>query len=225
MPAIGKSATWSSLRRPSRPATARTGGGAAAASACARTSISTRSSSASSSVSALSARTRTSTGAVAPGICKPSSAMPKRGSPSPATVGKSKVSPIAPMRGVPGTGAPGSSTTFDSIEMRPPGEPSSSGWPTAPPPCLRVRNSGTCSVVCDTGAGARVSKPRPRPMRSASGCASSTVSEAVRPIASTWMIGSQVTPARMSRSAAPSASSTKAIRASRCAGLASMSTR
>ena len=105
--------------------------------------------------------------------------------------------------------------------MRPPGEPSSSGFDTDGPPSFFVRNSGTDSELVDAGAGG--AHQQADADVDAIGGLSSTVIATVRSGSSMCTIGSQTTPpGSVVRSAPPIASSTKAISASRCASLASI---
>ncbi len=162
-----------------------------------------------------------SRGVAAPGSCSPVSARPKTGPwASVSLVGRSISSPMPPRRGWPGTGGDASMVIEVATRMRPPAEPSSSGCVTGGPPSFCARNSGTASVVAETGSV--VVTRRPRPMCRPSLWPSSTVIATASGGSSMATMGSQMTPASLLRSAPPRASSTKAISAARCASLASM---
>ena len=61
--------------------------------------------------------------------------------------------PMPPSRACPGTAGAASTVMAVPMRMRPPAEPSSSGWLTLGPPFLCARNSGTASVVAEAGVG------------------------------------------------------------------------
>jgi hypothetical protein len=195
---------------------------AAAASACDFTSESTRSSSASSSSSTPSATTRIVRGPVAPGSWKSVRLSPKTASlVSLGDVGTSNSTPIAPRLASPGAGGPAAIVIDVERRMRPPGVPSRNGVGTAGPFFFAARNSGTESD--DVDAGVAVRTERPRPMSTPAAPVSFTVTATVSFGSSSWTIGSHTTPlGSVSRSAPPIASSTKATRASRWSGSASM---
>ena len=135
-------------------------------------------------------------------------------------VGTSTSSPTAPRRASPGTGGPSSTVTRVARCSRPPGCPSTNGVDTVRPR-LAAWKSGMDTEVRD--AGLEVLNSAPSPITTCVSGASSTVAAIVRSGSWSVTIGSHVAPeASASRSAPPSASSTKATSASRWSSSASI---